>query len=187
MDQSNVVVLYKRLQESYLQVQQLKLDRKNAKVVQECLLKVKADFEKLTDLIMSLPEDDLLPQTDCRKADLFKSNVEFEAHIYEWLKHGGGPTLGTGHFVNDGKSLGSRSNSLSSTSSSIRSKKWRSKVKLQLVVLANSKKMYRAYVTRLRARKRAEKVRRETNIAVENGMKLSLICARSKESLACSA
>jgi len=123
-------------------------------------LKVGADFEKLTDLIASLPEDDLLPGTDCRKSDLFKSNAEFEAHTEEWLKGDGGPTLGTGRSANDSKSLGSRSNSLSSASSSIRSERRRSKVKLRLAIVAKQQDD-RAYETRLRARKRAEKARRD--------------------------
>jgi len=71
-----MVVLYKCLQESYLHVERFELDRRNAKVVEECLVKARADFEKLTGLIASLQEDDLLPGTDCRKSDLFKPNAE---------------------------------------------------------------------------------------------------------------
>ena len=65
---------------------------------------------KLMTLIASLPEDDLIPGTNCRKADFFKSNVEFEVYTEECLTGVVDPTfLRTGRPANDDESLRSGS------------------------------------------------------------------------------
>ena len=160
MESKTITVLYSRLKALYLRAEELMTRKENAEALRTLLSEVNstfADLLKEVGLSSELDNTQCIPHINCTLIDLNTAKREFDEHVGSWLKSLLSPSSPTEFCISLNK--GPASNCSRSTSSSVRSEKQRSLVKLRLAAQAKKHEDERVHETRYRARMRAERAK----------------------------
>ena len=150
--------VYKALQNLYVRAESLMMKPEGYKPLLTLLSDIRQNFENLTNLLEALDEQEAL-NLNFSKNSTVVENQQFEEHVQRWIKD-----------TEDKLSKESRAFSYErssvrtgsqSTSSSIRSEKQRSLVKLKIATAAVQQESARVYETRQKTRERAEGMKRK--------------------------
>ena len=150
--------VYKALQNLYVRAESLMMKPEGYKPLLTLLSDIRQKFENLTNLLEALDEQEAL-NLNFSKNSIVVENQQFEEHVQRWIKD-----------TEDKLSKESRAFSYErssvrtgsqSTSSSIRSEKQRSLVKLKIATAAVQQESARVYETRQKTRERAEEMKRK--------------------------
>ena len=150
--------VYKALQNLYVRAESLMMKPEGYKPLLTLLSNIRQKFENLTNLLEALDEQEAL-NLNFSKNSIVVENQQFEEHVQRWIKD-----------TEDKLSKESRAFSYErssvrtgshSTSSSIRSEKQRSLVKLKIATAAVQQESARVYETRQKTRERAEEMKRK--------------------------
>ena len=150
--------VYKALQNLYVRAESLMMKPEGYKPLLTLLFDIRQKFENLTNLLEALDEQEAL-NLNFSKNSTVVENQQFEEHVQRWIKD-----------TKDKLSKESRAFSYErssvrtgsqSTSSSIRSEKQRSLVKLKIATAAVQQESARVYETRQKTRERAEEMKRK--------------------------
>ena len=150
--------VYKALQNLYVRAESLMMKPEGYKPLLTLLSDIRQKFENLTSLLEALDEQEAL-NLNFSKNSIVVENQQFEEHVQRWIKD-----------TEDKLSKESRAFSYErssvrtgsqSTSSSIRSEKQRSLVKLKIATAAVQQESARVYETRQKTRERAEEMKRK--------------------------
>ena len=150
--------VYKALQNLYVRAESLMMKPEGYKPLLTLLSDIRQKFENLTNLLEALDEQEAL-NLNFSKNSIVVENQQFEEHVQRWIKD-----------TEDKLSKESRAFSYErssvrtgshSTSSSIRSEKQRSLVKLKTATAAVQQESARVYETRQKTRERAEEMKRK--------------------------
>ena len=150
--------VYKALQNLYVRAESLMMKPEGYKPLLTLLFDIRQKFENLTNLLEALDEQEAL-NLNFSKNSIVVENQQFEEHVQRWIKD-----------TEDKLSKESRAFSYErssvrtgsqSTSSSIRSEKQRSLVKLKIATAAVQQESARVYETRQKTRERAEEMKRK--------------------------
>ena len=149
---------YKALQNLYVRAESLMMKPEGYKPLLTLLSDIRQKFENLTNLLEALDEQEAL-NLNFSKNSIVVENQQFEEHVQRWMKD-----------TEDKLSKESRAFSYErssvrtgsqSTSSSIRSEKQRSLVKLKIATAAVQQESARVYETRQKTRERAKEMKRK--------------------------
>ena len=150
--------VYKALQNLYVRAESLMMKPEGYKPLLTLLSDIRQKFENLTNLLEALDEQEAL-NLNFSKNSIVVENQQFEEHVQRWIKD-----------TEDKLSKESRAFSYErssvrtgsqSTSSSIRSEKQRSLVRLKIATAAVQQESARVYETRQKTRERAEEMKRK--------------------------
>ena len=150
--------VYKALQNLYVRAESLMMKPEGYKPLLTLLSDIRQKFENLTNLLEALDEQEAL-NLNFSKNSIVVENQQFEEHVQRWIKD-----------TEDKLSKESRAFSYErssvrtgshSTSSSIRSEKQRSLVKLKIATAAVLQESARVHETRQKTRERAEEMKRK--------------------------
>ena len=150
--------VYKALKNLYVRAESLMMKPEGYKPLLTLLSDIRQKFENLTNLLEALDEQEAL-NLNFSKNSIVVENQQFEEHVQRWIKD-----------TEDKLSKESRAFSYErssvrtgsqSTSSSIRSEKQRSLVKLKIATAAVQQESARVYETRQKTRERAEEMKRK--------------------------
>ena len=150
--------VYKALQNLYVRAESLMIKPEGYKPLLTLLSDIRQKFENLTNLLEALDEQEAV-NLNFSKNSTVVENQQFEEHVQRWIKD-----------TEDKLSKESRAFSYErssvrtgsqSTSSSIRSEKQRSLVKLKIATAAVQQESARVYETRQKTRERAEEMKRK--------------------------
>ena len=158
MESYAITALYSRLQALYLRAEESMTRKENAEALRALLSEVNstfADLLKEVGLSSEFDNTQCIPRINCTLIALNAAKREFDEHVGSWLKSLLCPSSPTEFciFLNKGPA----SNCSRSKSSSVRSEKQRSLVKLRLAAQAKKHEDERVHETRHRARMRAER------------------------------
>ena len=111
-------------------------------------------YEQLLYVCEDLQSSDIVPGTNWCKADIKREKSEFDVHAITWISHNEYQmnVRGTKTLSADGSYR---------SSSSVRSAKLKSRVKLKVASTAMQQEATKMYETRPRARERAERKKQE--------------------------
>ena len=160
--------VYKALQNLYVRAESLMMKPEGYKPLLTLLSDIRQKFENLTNLLEALDEQEAL-NLNFSKNSIVVENQQFEEHVQRWIKD-----------TEDKLSKESRAFSYErssvrtgsqSTSSSIRSEKQRSLVKLKIATAAVQQESARVYETRQKTRERAEEMKRKLMREAEEARK----------------
>ena len=160
--------VYKALQNLYVRAESLMMKPEGYKPLLTLLSDIRQKFENLTNLFEALDEQEA-SNLNFSKNNIVVEKQQFEEHVQRWIKD-----------TEDKLSKESRAFSYErssvrtgshSTSSSIRSKKQRSLVKLKIATAAVQQESARVYETRQKTRERAEEMKRKLMREAEEARK----------------
>ena len=150
--------VYKALQNLYVRAESLMMKPEGYKLLLTLLSDIRQKFENLTNLLEALDEQEAL-NLNFSKNSIVVENQQFEEHVQRWIKDTEDKLSKESHtFSYERSSVRTGSQS---TSSSIRSEKQRSLVKLKIAMAAVQQESARVYETRQKTRERAEEMKRK--------------------------
>ena len=160
--------VYKALQNLYVGAESLMMKPEGYKPLLTLLSDIRQKFENLTNLLEALDEQEAL-NLNFSKNSIVVENQQFEEHVQRWIKDTEDKLSKESRaFLYERSSVRTGSQS---TSSSIRSEKQRSLVKLKIATAAVQQESARVYETRQKTRKRAEEMKRKLMREAEEARK----------------
>ena len=150
--------VYKALQNLYVRAESLMMKPEGYKPLLTLLFDIRQKFENLTNLLEALDEQEAL-NLNFSKNSIVVENQQFEEHVQRWIKDTEDKLSKESRaFSYERSSVRTGSQSISS---SIRSEKQRSLVKLKIATAAVQQESARVYETRQKTRERAEEMKRK--------------------------
>ena len=150
--------VYKALQNLYVRAESLMMKPEGYKPLLTLLFDIRQKFENLTNLLEALDEQEAL-NLNFSKNSTVVENQQFEEHVQRWIKDTEDKLSKESRaFSYERSSVRTGSQSISS---SIRSEKQRSLVKLKIATAAVQQESARVYETREKTRERAEEMKRK--------------------------
>ena len=160
--------VYKALQNLYVRAESLMMKPEGYKPLLTLLSDIRQKFENLTNLLEALDEQEAL-NLNFSKNSIVVENQQFEEHVQRWIKDTEDKLSKESHaFSYERSSVRTGSQS---TSSSIRSEKQRSLVKLKIATAAVQQESARVYETRQKTRERAKEARQKAEREAEEARK----------------
>ena len=160
--------VYKALQNLYVRAESLMMKPEGYKPLLTLLSDIRQKFENLTNLLEALDEQEA-SNLNFSKNSIVVEKQQFEEHVQRWIKDTEDKLSKESRaFSHECSSVRTGSQS---TSSSIRSEKQRSLVKLKIATAAVQQDSARVYETRQKTRERAEEMKRKLMREAEEARK----------------
>ena len=151
---------YHELQSMYVRAESFMLKPEGVPSLKQILPNLDACFNELIKLCESLSDTTVIPgSNNLCKADTIKTELNFDDHAIKWLvKIESEQCQQSG--ISGSRYSSRKSTSSVSTTSSVRSEKQKSMVKLKIAKAAKKQEERRVYETRLKSKQRAEELKR---------------------------